>query len=133
MLKKFILLFMSVMLLSGCSMQSDDNKKLEDVEFTVLSEDEIPDELKTQIEEKKQEEFKLTYSDDTNLYIARGYGKQERGGYSISVDELYFTENAVFMKTSLIGPSASEQVENSESFPYVVVKMELTDKNVVFE
>ena len=133
MLKKFILLFMSVMLLSGCSMQSDDNKKLEDVEFTVLSEDEIPEELKTQIEEKKQEEFKLTYSDDTNLYIARGYGKQERGGYSISVDELYFTENAVFMKTSLIGPSASEQVENSESFPYVVVKMELTDKNVVFE
>ena len=133
MLKKFILLFMSVMLLSGCSMQSDDNKKLEDVEFTVLSEDEIPEELKTQIEEKKQEEFKLTYSDDANLYIARGYGKQESGGYSISVDELYFTENAVFMKTSLIGPSASEQVENSESFPYVVVKMELTDKNVVFE
>ena len=133
MLKKFILLFMSVMLLSGCSMQSDDNKKLEDIEFTVLSEDEIPDELKTQIEEKKQEEFKLTYSDDANLYIARGYGKQESGGYSISVDELYFTENAVFFKTSLIGPSASEPVENSESFPYVVVKMELTDKNVVFE
>lgn len=114
-------------------MQSDDNKKLEDIKFTVLSEDEIPEELKTQIEERKQEEFKLTYSDDASLYIARGYGKQESGGYSISVDELYFTENAVFIHTSLIGPSASEQVENSESFPYVVVKMELTDKNVVFE
>lgn len=114
-------------------MQSDDNKKLEDIEFTVLSEDEIPEELMGQIEEKKQEEFKLTYSDNSNLYIARGYGKQESSGYSISVDDLYLTENAVFIHTSLIGPAASEQVENSESFPYVVVKLELTDKNVVFE
>ena len=69
-------------------MQSDDNKKLEDIEFTVLSEDEIPEELMGQIEEKKQEEFKLTYSDNSNLYIARGYGKQESSGYSITC--IYF-------------------------------------------
>lgn len=132
-MKKVLSMILTMVLLCGCSVQSDDNKKLKDLEFTVISQDEIPKELATQIEEKKAEEVKLTYGDNENLYIARGYGAQETGGYSIAVDEVYETENAVFFKSSLIGPTAGEKTDKNISYPFVVIKMKLIDKNVVFE
>lgn len=132
-MKKIILIFMAALFLGGCSVQSDDTGKIKDLEFTVIGEDEIPEELFAQIQEKKSEEMQITYSDEENTYIVRGYGVQSSGGYSISVDELYLTENSIVLKSSLIGPSVAEQVDKTESTPYVVIKTELTDKNVVFE
>ena len=132
-MKKMFVTVFTMVLLCGCSIQSDDNKKLNDLEFTVISQDEIPKELATQIEEEKVNELKLTYSDNENLYIARGYGTQETSGYSISVDEVYETENAVFFKSSLIGPAVGEKTDSNQSYPYVVIKMNWIDKNVVFE
>ena len=41
--------------MSGCTMLSDERVKLRDFDFTLLSEDKIPEELKTIIEEKKAE------------------------------------------------------------------------------
>ena len=62
-----------------------------------------------------------------------GYGKQPTGGYSISVTELYETENAVYVHTNLLGPSAEELKKESPSYPHIVIKMEKRDKAVVFE
>ena len=58
---------------------------------------------------------------------------QSTGGYSISVEELYETADAVYIHTGLIGPAKGELVAEAESFPYIVVKVEYTDKRVVFE
>ena len=132
-MKRIILLLMATLCLGGCSVQSDNPEKIKDLEITVIGEDETPKELWKQIEEKKREEMKLTYRDEENLYIVRGYGVQPSCGYSISVDELYLTENAVVVKSSLIGPSVAEKVEQTESMPYVVIKTLITDKNIVFE
>ena len=66
-----------------------------DLDFTILGEEMVPAELATMIEERKGETFKMTYSDNKNLYICVGYGRQETGGYSITVDELYLTEEAI--------------------------------------
>ena len=74
--------------LTGCGMSGEGNIKLRDLDFTVLSEEKIPEELKTVIAEKGSEPFRLTYSDNQNLYISIGYGEQKTGGYSIAVDEL---------------------------------------------
>ena len=120
--------------LCGCTViTKDGNEKVRDIDFTVLAEDNIPDELKQVIEEKKEKEFKLTYQDNGFLYICVGYGRQPTGGYSISVTELYETENAVYVHTNLLGPSAGENKAESPSYPYIVVKLEKTDKAVVFE
>ena len=40
------------------------------------------------VKEKRQNAFKLTYADAGYLYICTGYGKQDSGGYSITVDSL---------------------------------------------
>jgi hypothetical protein len=124
---------MSVFLLSGCSFTSDERIKLRDLDFTLLSEEVIPKELKNIIDEKQGQEFKLTYSDDENLYICIGYGEQPGGGYSITVNELYLTDNAIYVNTSLLKPDTVSDEKSVQSYPYVVIKTEKLDQTVIFE
>ena len=98
----------------------------------MLGQNEIPQELQEIIIQKQQEPFRLTYTSGTDLYIAAGYGRQETGGYSITVPELYLTENAIIIKTELKGPENAETEEADPSFPYVVIKTELLENPVVF-
>lgn len=118
---------------AGCSVKKMNTEKIRDVEITVFEEDSLPEELKTMIAEKKTEPFKITYADKDCLYIAQGYGTQQTSGYSIEVKECYETKNAIYIHTNLIGPSKEEKIVEAETFPYVAVKMEFIDKNVVFE
>lgn len=45
------------LLLTGCGLLSKENVKLRDLDFTVLSEEKIPEELKTVIAEKERSHF----------------------------------------------------------------------------
>ncbi len=118
-------------ILGGCAIKQNADK-VEDLEFTVTRVQELPKTLQEQIELKKEEEFTLTYSDNQYLYIARGYGVQETGGYSISVDECYRTNNTIDVKTTLHGPQAGEQVEKAPSCPFIVLKLELREEPVKY-
>lgn len=119
--------------LSGCSVGKDDGEKLRDLEFTVIGDEEVPQELMKTIEEKKANVFKLTYSDGQNLYIVTGYGEQPSGGYSIAVGELYLTENSIVLDTELKGPENGEQAGTEKSYPYIVIKTECLENPVVFQ
>lgn len=120
-------------LFTGCSIEKTNRTKVRDLEYHVVAAEELPEELLAQIEEKKAADFKMTYETPENLYIVRGYGEQETGGYSIQVKELYLSSNAVFFSTELIGPRKGETITKSPSYPYIVVQTEKVDKNVVFE
>ena len=132
---KWIVLAVILMLgiFGGCGLEKTDEKKLEDLTYTILEEKEIPQEFLAVIEEKKEQMFKLTYTDEASLYIAVGYGVQQTGGYSISVNQCYLTQNAVYFDTTLIGPSKGEQVNEAKSYPYLVIKTKYSEKNVVFQ
>jgi len=120
-------------LLSGCTLLSEEKIKLRDLDFTVLSEEKIPEELKTILEEKKSAPFQITYTDKQNLYICVGYGEQETGGYSIAVEDLYLTDANICVNTSLLGPDGSEKGEKSPSYPFIVLKTEFLEQTVIFE
>ena len=64
-----------------------------------------------------------------------GYGQQKTGGYSIAVDELYLTEDAIYVGTTLLGPEITGQKKGAEkpSTPYIVIKTEFLDKTVIYE
>lgn len=128
-----LVLTMLTGVLCSCGVGTVKTEKIRDMDFTVLESEEIPDDLLIMIEEKKQGEFKLTYQEDGYLYIARGYGMQETGGYSIQVDDLYLTGNAVYFEATLIGPKKEEHPQAAVSYPYIVVKTEAVDETVVFE
>ncbi len=131
----FLLLMIVVIvpLFAGCKTEDTDVKKLRDLDFTVVEDADLPGELKEIIDEKKENPFKLSYSNKDNLYIVVGYGKQNSGGYSISVEDLYLTSNAIYIDTNLIGPSQDDLVTQGVTYPYIVVKLEFLDKSIVFE
>ena len=119
--------------LTGCVSEPVKTEKQRDLEFTVLDKLSVPDEFQALIEEKKEKPFRLTYADAEELYIAEGYGAQLKTGYSVEVTELYETENTIFIHTNLLGPGKEEETKEITTFPYVVVKLKLIDKNVVFD
>lgn len=133
-MKKILsLLLLFSLTISGCAFGTGKDTRLRNLEFTVVSEDRLPDELKNLIAERQNAEFKLTFNDNGSLYICVGYGEQQTGGYSIAVDDLYLTDNAICIKTSLLGPSPEEKTGSTPSYPFIVVKTEFLDKPVVFE
>ena len=128
--------FLVLCLLAGCVRHRDPMEKIKDLEFTVLAEENIPEELRTVIEEKKSSAFKVTYQDNGFLYICVGYGQQVSGGYSITVNALYLTDNAIYADTTLLGPDPADpatEKKKAPSCPYIVLKTEFIDKPVVFE
>lgn len=130
-----MLVIVSIMaaMLSACGGETEKEENRNNLEFTVVSEDRLPDELKEILDQKKESAFKLTYADEGYLYICVGYGKQESGGYSVTVNELYETDNAIYVNTNLLGPKAGSSPGTSPSYPYIVLKIEFRDKTVVFD
>lgn len=127
-------LLAAVLLFTGCGNRAPQApEKVRDLELTVVSEDKLPEELLAAITEKKAAPFKFTFQDGDYLYICIVYGEQESGGYSITVEDLYLTENAVYVKTCLIGPGADVPNDGVKSYPYIVIKTEYLDYSVVFD
>ena len=115
------LLCMSVF---ACAKKQDAMEKIRDLECTVIAEENLPEELLAMIEQKKAEAFKITFEDKGFLYICIGYGTQQTGGYSIALNNLYETANALYVDTNLIGPSPEEKSNQVASYPYIVIKTE---------
>ena len=119
--------------LSGCVSEPLRTEKVRDLTFVVLAEEEIPKELLGQIEKKKEQAFRMSYEDKGVLYIAEGYGTQPKTGYSVEAVEVFEAENAVYFHTHLMGPEKGEEVEETPTFPYIVIATETVGKNVVFD
>lgn len=116
----------------GCGIEKTDRNKVCDLEYCIVENEDIPEELKTKIEEKKASEFHLVFDTGDYLYLVKGYGEQETGGYSIQMKELYLTKNAIIFTAKLLGPAKDEIKTASPSYPYIVIRTKYMDKNVVF-
>ena len=85
------------------------------------------------MEEKKITPFKVTYEDEGYLYICVGYGEQQTSGYSIVVEDLYLTSNAIYVDTELLGPQKGEETAAAITCPYIVLKLKEMEESVVFK
>ena len=73
----YIIAGIFILALAGCSIKKEDTKKIQDIEFTVVAPEDVPEELKEDIEKARDTPFRLTYADQGYLYMARGYGEKE--------------------------------------------------------
>ena len=119
--------------LCGCSIEKVKAGDGVKPEYTVMKEEDFPDKVKELIEEHKETEFQLTYQDSGYLYLMKGYGKQQTGGYSIQIEDLSLWENAIHLQTVLIGPGEGEELKEEPSYPCLVVKMKYREEPVIFE
>lgn len=116
----------------GCSLVKIEEGERTPLEYTVLDTAELPQSAQELIQEKKADDFQMTYQKGDTLYLIRGYGKQMSGGYSIQVAELSASSTTIFFKTRLIGPEKENQ-SGAPSYPYIAVKTDYREEPVVFE
>ena len=100
-------------------------------EYTIVKQEEIPEEISELMEQKKKNVFQMTYQVGDIRYLMKGYGEQLTGGYSIQVEEVSESENAVFCKTRLIGPEKAD-AGSEPSYPCIVLKIRETEKPIEF-
>ncbi len=124
---------LALALVSGCHRPKKETERLRDVEYTVVEEADVPEKLAEAIEQKKAADFKLSFENKNALYLVRGYGQQETGGYSIVIRDLYLTDHALYFDTELLGPENGSDPQKKPSYPYIVVKTKKQKQNVVFE
>ena len=117
----------------GCSLVKIEEGERTPLEYTVVDTAELPQSAQELIQEKKADDFQMTYQKGDTLYLIRGYGKQMSGGYSIQVEELGVTSEAIFFRTKLIGPSDEKIQLSPPSYPYIAVKMAYRKEPVIFE
>lgn len=129
----FGLIFGGMWMLTGCISTVRETKRIGEPEFEIVEKDAVPEEFLRVIKEEQETPFCLTYTDHGELYLARGYGRKDKTGYSVEVSELYETENAVVFHTSLLGPEKGEKTKEIATYPYVVVKLKDVKKTVEFD
>lgn len=125
-----VIILVVIVILGGCENKKLSNNKIKDMDYTIVEESDIPEELQKIIAMKKEKKMQLTYVDEGYMYICVGYGKQETGGYSIKVKDLYLTKNAICIDSTLVGPNENDLVLKAASYPYLVIKIESIDKSV---
>lgn len=129
-----VLLILLTSQLQGCRFKIvSQEEKREDVPFVIVSEECVPKELADLIEQKKENDIKLTYADEQDRYIIIGYGRQKTGGYSIYIKDVSKTQNAIYVDTCLLGPKKTENIKEVPSYPVIVLKISEMGLPVVFE
>ena len=130
-LSSLLFLSLSALLLTSCKHQ-DAPEKTDSLDFTVVSGTDIPEDLAELIKSRQKEPFEMTYSDNSFLYIVKGFGKQSGGGFHIVVNDFYQSRDGLVFDAELFGPQEGEPVSGKASYPYIVIKTEYRDEPVTF-
>lgn len=139
-MKKKVWLMAAVLLMLlcvGCSASVLEQKEGRALEFTVTARSELPEEVEAVLDEQLGTSFQTACQYGDSLYLICGYPPQAAGGYSIKVNKLTATEDAIYFQAELVGPETSEEKGASDtggqSAPWIVVKTEYLDLPVIFE
>lgn len=128
-IKMFLTVIAVTTLLSGCSFGTIEEQKTGDVTYEIVKKEEI--------KEAGKKEMWISYADtgkeETYLYVVRGYGTQQTTGYSIEVNACYETVDTVVIRTTLQGPEKKEKIHKKRTYPYIVIKMPYTEKQIIYE
>lgn len=130
--KQLCVITAAALLCCGCG-EKEKQEEVSVLEYTIVQEKELPEQLRSILEDKKSQPFRLTYEEEDVLYIAEGYGERQGGGYSIQIQEAVLGNNAIYFGTELIGPRKEEIMEGVKSYPYLVIKTGRSDVPVVFQ
>ena len=106
----------------GCVRTLNLNGQKKNVEYVICKDSNLPDQLKTLLEEKKKNPGTFTYRNSRYIYLVVCYGKRAYSGYSVKIEECWRSEETLFLRTQLMGPAAGEDIVETDTYPYIVVR-----------
>ena len=110
--------------MNGCGIEKIDTKMVNELQYEVVEEENIPEEVYEKI---------LRVYDSFGRFAYICYGAQPTEGYSIEVNQLYESSNAIIVETTLKGPAGPDKPVQNITYPYIVLKLEKNEKIVVFK
>lgn len=118
--------------MESCSKIVYDTSFVNSLDYSIVDDIDYPDAIKKIIEENKSQPVFSTYMTNDFLYIIIGYGPQPTDGYSVAINRLFESANAIIVDSTLIGPSKDMNISSSVSYPVTVLKLSRLDKDVIF-
>ena len=129
-----LLVIPAMAMLSGCRNGPENDDLLgSNIDYTVVEDKDIPEKLKQLIDQKKDKEFRMTFTTNEYTYLTVGYGTKDTDGYSIKVRGVTLDGETIYVGTSLYGPRENEKVSSATTTPYIVLKTEKRSKTVVYK
>lgn len=126
----FVFFIILCMILAGC-IKKDEKGQKHKVVYAVCKRSVIPVQLGNLIDEQKKEAFHFTYTTGDFTYYVIGYGRQTGRGYKIKVREFTADQTHIYIDTILTGVTKEHQNEG-KSYPYIVLKSQFYEKDVIF-
>ena len=119
--------------MNGCGIEKIDTKMVNELQYEEVEEENIPEEVYEKILRVYDSFGRFVYICSDSLYIVVCYGAQPTEGYSIEVNQLYESSNAILVETTLKGPAGPDKPVQNITYPYIVLKLEKNEKIVVFK
>lgn len=96
----------------------------------------VPDTFMEIIEEKKDEQFKISYACNDCIYIAVGYGLQSTNDRMVCLEELKINDRAIFISTGLYTKNHSfdpTYASEASICPYIVIRCNVSNIPVYYD
>ena len=119
--RRIVVVMVWVVILAGLlvciKFEAVDKKRVRVLEYEVVLEENIPGEIMGELQGFSKSVCRCSYICSDSLYIVVYYGEQATDGYTVEINELYESSNAIFVETTLKGPTSYKDVKE-ESYPY---------------
>lgn len=100
----------------------------QEVSYEICEEKNMPHRLQKIIEDRKNRPGTFAYKNSKYTYLVVCYGEKPYSGYSIRIEECWKDKEQLYLKTQLIGPSAGEEIIETRTCPFLVVRCERTER-----
>ncbi len=127
----YIILFCFLSIIQTGCLRKEEKGQREKVTYVVCRRNVVPVQLGKLIDQEKEKTFHFTYTTGDFTYYVAGYGRQPGRGYKIKVKEFTQDESHIYIDTSLIGVTKEHQ-KNGTSYPYIILKSQFYEKDVIF-
>ena len=97
------------------------------VKYEICAEKNMPERLQTIVEERKKKPGTFAYKNSRYTYLVVCYGEKTYSGYSVRVEQCWKDKRQLYLETRLIGPKAEEEVVETLTYPYLVVRCGRTE------
>ena len=124
-----------LVILTACGKQETAQRtyeSMQDAVYEIVSGSDVPHKVNEKIFKEKEKGFGFSYRDGQALYIAFGFGEQTTGGYSIQLAAVKENEEEILIEAKLVAPKPEEVVSTLPSYPYMILKMKNTSKDIQF-
>lgn len=103
------------------------DKARQEVHYEICAQKNMPERLQKLLEQKKKNPGTFAYKNARYTYLVVCYGEKPYSGYSIRVEQCWKDKEQLYLETQLIGPAAGEEVIETMTCPFLVVRCARTE------